>query len=77
MRKAYQATARERLEAAQRAGILRDDIPTKILGLMLEGLLDRTVVWYRRNGELTPPELGSVFCRLFLEGLRKDGLRAN
>jgi AcrR family transcriptional regulator len=36
----------------------------------LEGLLDRTVVWFRRNGELSPSELGATLCRLFLEDAR-------
>jgi len=68
MRKAYQARARSVLEAGQRAGSIRGDISSKYLGMMLEGLLDRTVVWFKRNGELSPSELGATLCRLFLEG---------
>jgi TetR/AcrR family transcriptional regulator, cholesterol catabolism regulator len=68
MRKAYQARARSVLEAGQRAGSIRKDISSKYLGMMLEGLLDRTVVWFKRNGELSPSELGATLCRLFLEG---------
>jgi len=68
MRKAYQASARSVLEAGQRAGSIRRDISSKYLGMMLEGLLDRTVVWFKRNGELSPSELGAILCRLFLEG---------
>jgi GntR family transcriptional regulator of vanillate catabolism len=70
MRKAYQARARSVLEAGQRAGSIRKDISCKYLGLMLEGLLDRTVVWFKRNGELSPSELGSTLCRVFLEGVQ-------
>jgi DNA-binding GntR family transcriptional regulator/AcrR family transcriptional regulator len=68
MRKAYQARARAVLEAGQRAGSIRRDISSKYLGMMLEGLLDRTVVWFKRNGELSPSELGATLCRVFLEG---------
>jgi AcrR family transcriptional regulator len=68
MRKAYQANARSVLEAGQRAGSIRGDISSKYLGMMLEGLLDRTVVWFKRNGDLSPSELGAILCRLFLEG---------
>jgi TetR/AcrR family transcriptional regulator, cholesterol catabolism regulator len=79
MRKAYQARARSVLEAGQRAGSIRRDISSKYLGMTLEGLLDRTVVWFKRNGELSPSELGATLCRVFLEGAqhrsahRRDG----
>jgi DNA-binding GntR family transcriptional regulator/AcrR family transcriptional regulator len=68
MRKAYQARARSVLEAGQRAGSIRKDIPSKYLGMMLEGLLDRTVVWFKRSGDLSPSELGATLCRVFIEG---------
>jgi AcrR family transcriptional regulator len=68
MRKAYQTRARSVLEAGQQAGSIRRDISSKYLGMMLEGLLDRTVVWFKRNGDLSPSELGAILCRLFLEG---------
>ena len=34
-------------------------------------LLDRTVVWFKRNGELSPSELGATLCRVFLEGAQQ------
>jgi len=71
MRKAYQTRARSVLEAGQRAGSIRKDISPKYLGMMLEGLLDRTVVWFKRNGELSPSELGATLCRIFLEGVQQ------
>jgi len=71
MRKAYQTRARSVLEAGQRAGSIRKDISSKYLGMMLEGLLDRTVVWFKRNGELSPSELGATLCRVFLEGAQQ------
>jgi hypothetical protein len=44
--------------------------------MMLEGLLDRTVVWFKRNGELSPLALGATLCRVFLEGAQHRSARA-
>lgn len=71
MRKAYQARVRALIESGQKAGCLRADIASKYLGLMLEGLLDRTVVWYRRSGEQKATQLGGILCDLFLSGARQ------
>jgi GntR family transcriptional regulator of vanillate catabolism len=68
MRKAYQARLRSLIEAGQKAGLIRTDIAAKFMGLMLEGLLDRTVIWYKRGGELSPAGLAAIFCSLFLTG---------
>jgi len=70
MRKAYQARARSVLEAGQQAGSIRKDISSKYLGMMLEGLLDRSVVWFKRSGDLSPSELGATLCRVFIEGAK-------
>jgi len=37
---------------------------------MLEGLLDRSVVWFKRSGDLSPSELGATLCRVFIEGAK-------
>lgn len=71
MRKAYQSRLRSVLEAGQRARLVRPDIASKYLGLILDGLLGRTVVWYRRNGELNPLEIGATLCTLFIHGARR------
>ena len=71
MRKAYQARIRSLIEAGQKAGRIRSDIAAKYLGLILEGLLDRSVVWYRRKGELSPPELGAALCSIFIGGAQR------
>lgn len=68
MRKTYQRRIRSLIAAGQKAGRLRTDIEAKYLGMMLEGLLDRTVIWYRRSGELKPVELAETFCHLFVSG---------
>jgi len=71
MRKAYQTRVRSLIEAGQKAGRIRADIAAKYLGLMLEGLLDRTVIWYRRGGELSPVEIAAIFNNLFLTGAQR------
>lgn len=76
MRKTYQRHVRSLIAAGQKAGRLRTDIEAKYLGMMLEGLLERTVIWYRRNGELKPSELAEIFCSLFVSGARDRPLRS-
>jgi DNA-binding GntR family transcriptional regulator/AcrR family transcriptional regulator len=71
MRKAYQSRVRSLIEAGQKAGRIRPDIEAKYLGLMLEGMLDRTVIWYRRGGELSPVEIAAIFNNLFLTGAQR------
>jgi hypothetical protein len=73
MRKNYQKRVRSLIEAAQKSGHLRTDVAAKYLGLMLEGLLDRTVVWYRKNDALSPAELSETFCKLFISGAARRG----
>lgn len=73
MRKNYQKRVRSLIEAGQKSGRLRTDIAAKYLGLILEGLLDRTVVWYRKDDALSPAELSETFCKLFIAGAARRG----
>jgi AcrR family transcriptional regulator len=68
IRKELQSRMRQVLEAGRETGAIRTDIPTRYLGLLLEGLVDRTVVWYRRGDACTPAELGAYFAELYLYG---------
>ena len=70
LRKRHQTRVRQTIEAGQKAGAFRDDTPARFLGLMLEGLMDRTVVWYRRGEGCKPAELGRYFAEIFLYGAR-------
>lgn len=70
LRKRHQARVRQAIEAGQKAGAFRGDTPARFLGLMLEGLMDRTVVWYRRGDGCKPAELGRYFAEIFLHGAR-------
>ena len=68
LRDAHESMVRQVLEAAQDAGALRADIPTKYLGLLMFSLTNRTMLWYRPDGPLRPEELGELFATLFLGG---------
>jgi AcrR family transcriptional regulator len=68
LRDAYEELVRSVLQDAQNAGALRGDIPVKYLCLILLGLVNRVEVWYRRNGPLSPGELGEILAAIFLTG---------
>ena len=68
LRDAYEGLVQNTLEEAQKAGMLRRDVPVKYLCLSLLGLMNRATVWHRRRGALTPPQLGNLFADIFLRG---------
>jgi DNA-binding GntR family transcriptional regulator/AcrR family transcriptional regulator len=68
LRKTYQSRVRSIIEAGQKQGSIRADIEPRYLASMLRGLLDWTVVWYRKSGSLTPAELADRLCELYLYG---------
>lgn len=69
LRDGYEDLVRDVLRGAYKAGVLRDDIGAKYLCLILLGLLNRTELWYRRDGGLSPDELALVFESIFLNGV--------
>ncbi len=69
LRDAYEDLVRGVLGDGRTAGVLRDDISPKNLCLILLGLLNRTELWYRRDGGLSPDELALVFESIFLNGV--------
>jgi TetR/AcrR family transcriptional regulator, cholesterol catabolism regulator len=68
LRKEYAGFVRSILEDAQHAGKVRADIPAKYLYLALLNVLNRAVVWYRRDQGLSSDELAEVFAPIFLQG---------
>jgi AcrR family transcriptional regulator len=68
LRDDYESLVRSVLQDAQKAGVLRGDVPVKYLCLGLLGLLNRVVVWFRRSGPLSPSQVGEVFARIYLTG---------
>lgn len=70
LRDEYEAGVREIIAGAQAAGVLRDDIPPKLLGLILLGMVTHVYPWYEAGKDIGPPELGRTVASLFLSGLR-------
>jgi AcrR family transcriptional regulator len=71
MRKNYQAEIRRMIKEGQKNGSIRGDVEPRYLASMLQGLLDRTVEWYRKGGSLGPGELADCFCDIYLFGAGK------
>jgi len=68
LRKKYANLVRSILEDAQAARTIRTDIPSKYLYLALLNVLNRAVVWFRRDQGLTADELAGLFSPIFLDG---------
>ncbi|HUI78423.1 MAG TPA: TetR family transcriptional regulator [Bryobacteraceae bacterium] len=68
LRKEYANLVRTILEEAQTAGKVRADIPAKYLYLALLNVLNRAVVWYRKDQGLSADELANLFSPIFLYG---------
>jgi DNA-binding GntR family transcriptional regulator/AcrR family transcriptional regulator len=76
MRKNYQTGLRRIIEAGQKNKSIRADVEPRYLACMLQGLLDRTVEWYRKSGSLAPAELADSLCEIFLFGAGRTAARA-
>ena len=72
MRKGHQNRVRGLIQAGQKAGVIRRDIEARYLASMLQGLLERTVVWYRKGGGIPPSELAGYFAETFLFGAQAN-----
>jgi AcrR family transcriptional regulator len=72
MRKGYQNRVRRLIESGQKAGVIRRDIESRYLASMLQGLLERTVVWYRKGGGIPPGELAGYFAGTYLFGAKAN-----
>jgi TetR/AcrR family transcriptional regulator, cholesterol catabolism regulator len=68
LRDRYEHLVQGLLEAGQKSGAIRADIEAKYLRLILLGLLNRVVVWYRRSGTLSSRDLGLILANIFLSG---------
>jgi AcrR family transcriptional regulator len=68
LRDAHEGLVRSVLQEAQDAGILRQDVEVRYLCLILLALMNRVTVWYRRNGPLSPNQIGRLLAVIFLAG---------
>ena len=77
MRDSYEKDlVRATLEQAQKAGVIRNDIPAKHLGLALLNLLNWSIFWFRPKGELTSSDLGKLLASVFMDGVVADRSRS-
>jgi hypothetical protein len=67
-RDTYSSLVEGVIQRAQENLMLRGDMSSHILGLLLLNLLNWTIFWYNSAGELTPAQLEDVTIRLFLDG---------
>jgi AcrR family transcriptional regulator len=74
LRDGYEDLLRGLIEQAQAAGSLRSDIPAKLLGLVVLGMLNCIYPWYSPTTDLSPVELGCILSDLFLTGTRTRGV---
>ncbi len=68
LRDEHESAVRAAVSASQDAGALRSDISAKYLSLALMSLTNRSMLWYRPDGDLAPGALGEIFAALFLGG---------
>jgi AcrR family transcriptional regulator len=72
LRDDYESILRCVFQEAQDAGYLRSDIPAKILGLVVLGMINCIYPWYSPEKDLLPAELGHTLSDLFLRGAGVD-----
>lgn len=53
------------------AGVFRNDLPLRIVLQGVFGMCNWTYKWYRPEGRLSPEEVGEIFAKLVLEGIKK------
>ena len=70
MRDDYERVVASVVAGARAAGALRGDVPLKSVVLGLLNLLNWSIFWFQRDGELAPRELAAYLTTLFLDGAR-------
>lgn len=68
----YGAYWRELILAAQGAGLAREELDPSVTRMLLLGMLNWSVEWYR-SGRLDAGEIAEQAAHLFMNGFRKDG----
>jgi AcrR family transcriptional regulator len=72
LRDSYEGLLRSVFQEAQETGHLRSDVPAKILGLVVLGMINCIYPWYSPEKDLSPSKLGCVLSDLFLLGARNS-----
>lgn len=69
LREAHEQVVRGVIDDGRRAGVIRTDLPVGMLALHLFNLTNRSMLWFDREGPLSPERLGDVFAAMFLAGI--------
>jgi AcrR family transcriptional regulator len=67
-RDAYKSILQTQIAGCQAEGIVRTDISSEVLTLLLLNTLNWTVFWFDPDGAMSAAELGDVIASLFLDG---------
>jgi AcrR family transcriptional regulator len=70
LRDEYELILREILTDAQRAGLLRAEIPVRYLGFALLGTITHIYPWYQEGVDPEPQALAMLLADFFLHGIR-------
>lgn len=68
LRDLYSSLVEDVIRRAQAVSIIRSDISSHVLSLLLLNLLNWTIFWFDPAGELSSKELADVTIDLFLDG---------
>ena len=77
LRQRYAKLVRSVLADAQAAGMVRADIRAKYLCLALLNVLNRAVLWFRREKALSPDQLADLFIPIYLNGAAASSARVS
>ena len=69
-RRRYHLRVRRLIEEGQQTGAFTPDVPADVAVHFVYGTVNQLVIWYRRGGRLSAPELAAHFDRLIFTGLR-------
>ncbi|GAC1531925.1 MAG: TetR/AcrR family transcriptional regulator [Vulcanimicrobiaceae bacterium] len=67
-RDTYEALVRTVLVGGQECGALRRDVPVRYLGFALLNLMNWSIFWFDRSGDLSPDALAEMLATMFLTG---------
>jgi AcrR family transcriptional regulator len=75
LRESHEQLVRTVIDDGRRAGVVRADLPVGILALHLFSLTNRSMLWFEREGPLSPERLADLFASMYLVGIAAKPLR--
>src|ERR1700680_5086448 len=73
MRDSYELLVQTILKRCQIAGLVRADIPARLLGQCLLNLMNWSIFWFNPTGKMSAEEFARVLQSIFLEGVLTPG----